>query len=297
MAIFTCVTHSQRDFICSQRYTRKRNRWISTFTSSGLRKVNLVQTEKLCIPRSSSDENVELAVFRFTLGIPGFDDSLIPRVVGILGAGVLLLNHLSSNGTAGPSQLVTETLGMILAGVGAAAPSLQKIIEESTPGKGRKAPVENLEGSVNVFDLSTDLSEGLRQEAAWSSFALIKNANVCGVYIVIYEKPILWRGSLGEEVCNRVSLDNSLEKCSQLGNIGSLTYLDARHKIESSLFAGCHLVPSGAGSIAYIPVAPIGEEGESIGYMLLICDRERAMSNKELSWCRSVASKLYHAFL
>jgi hypothetical protein len=296
MAVFTCATHAPRVLIYSEKYARKGGRRIPTATRPGLKKLNLVQTEKLFIPRSSSDEDVELAVFRFTLGIPGFDDSLIPRVVGVLVAGVLLLNHLSSSGTAGQPQVVTEALGMILAAIGVTAPTLQKVIEESTPGKGRKAPVQNLGGSVNVSDISTDLSEELRQEAAWSSFALIKNANVCGTYIVINEKPVVWRGSLGEEVCCRESLDESLEECSKFGNIESSIYLDTRQKIESSLFRGCRLIPSGAGSIAYVPVAPIDEENGSIGFMLLICDREKAMSNKELLWCRSVASKLYHVF-
>jgi hypothetical protein len=35
-------------------------------------------------------------VFRFTLGIPGFDDSNIPRVVGVLGATLLVVNHVIS---------------------------------------------------------------------------------------------------------------------------------------------------------------------------------------------------------
>lgn len=35
-------------------------------------------------------------MFRFTLGIPGFDDRLVPRVVGGLAAAALALNHLLS---------------------------------------------------------------------------------------------------------------------------------------------------------------------------------------------------------
>ncbi len=33
-------------------------------------------------------------MFRFTLGIPGFDDDLIPRVVGVVGAALLIGNHV-----------------------------------------------------------------------------------------------------------------------------------------------------------------------------------------------------------
>jgi hypothetical protein len=40
------------------------------------------------------EEGVDVAVFRFTLGIPGFEDRLIPRVVGAVGAALLALNHI-----------------------------------------------------------------------------------------------------------------------------------------------------------------------------------------------------------
>lgn len=35
-----------------------------------------------------------MAVFRFTLGIPGFEDRFIPRVVGAAGAALLVVNHV-----------------------------------------------------------------------------------------------------------------------------------------------------------------------------------------------------------
>lgn len=49
----------------------------------------------------ASQQDDEFAVFRFTLGIPGFDDEDIPRVVGFVGASLLLINHLAS---ANPSD-------------------------------------------------------------------------------------------------------------------------------------------------------------------------------------------------
>lgn len=41
------------------------------------------------------DEDLDVAVFRFTLGIPGFDDRLIPRVVGVVLGAFLFANHLA----------------------------------------------------------------------------------------------------------------------------------------------------------------------------------------------------------
>ena len=54
-----------------------------------------------------------MAVFRFTLGIPGFDDTLIPRVVGSLGILVLVANHL-----LGPDIVsATQVLGHVISRV------------------------------------------------------------------------------------------------------------------------------------------------------------------------------------
>ena len=36
---------------------------------------------------------MDMAVFRFTLGIPGFEDRQIPRVVGAVGALLVVVNH------------------------------------------------------------------------------------------------------------------------------------------------------------------------------------------------------------
>ena len=51
-------------------------------------------------------QDEEFAVFRFTLGIPGFDDEDIPRVVGFIGASLLVANHLAS--TSPPEAQVRE---------------------------------------------------------------------------------------------------------------------------------------------------------------------------------------------
>jgi hypothetical protein len=40
------------------------------------------------------DEDIDVAVFRFTLGIPGFDDRLVPRVVGLSLGMLLVINHV-----------------------------------------------------------------------------------------------------------------------------------------------------------------------------------------------------------
>lgn len=40
------------------------------------------------------DDDIDVAVFRFTLGIPGFDDRLIPRYVGAVLGLLIVVNNL-----------------------------------------------------------------------------------------------------------------------------------------------------------------------------------------------------------
>lgn len=49
-----------------------------------------------------------MAVFRFTLGIPGFEDRLIPQVVAGVGGALLALNHLVSS----PPLPVSQVTGL-----------------------------------------------------------------------------------------------------------------------------------------------------------------------------------------
>eukprot|EP00890_Picochlorum_soloecismus_P006415 jgi/Picsp_1/6775/NSC_04115-R1_protein len=260
--------------------------------------------------RSSNGDEVELAVFRFTLGIPGFDDALIPRVVGILVGMLLVVNRALSAEYVSDSQVLTEILGMILAGMGIAAPTLQKRLEDVTPGKGRKPPLETVMGGSNAFALDDSLSEKTKEDLAWASFCLLKNANVCGVVVLVDGLAVTCRGILGNEVSGaadilekaRLSLvsveqtNKVLDLCSNTG----YKYLETRSDVENSVFAKCAIIPSGAGGVVCIPVAshikePVSQM-QSKGYILLICDRERAMSPKELAWCTTIGSKLYTSF-
>ena len=55
-------------------------------------------------------EGSDIAVFRFTLGIPGFDDALIPRVVGVAGALLILANHVLDRAPASEAQVLTACI-------------------------------------------------------------------------------------------------------------------------------------------------------------------------------------------
>lgn len=51
------------------------------------------------------DDNLDVAVFRFTLGIPGFDDAMVPRIVGSICLLLLIANHISTGSVVSDSQV------------------------------------------------------------------------------------------------------------------------------------------------------------------------------------------------
>lgn len=63
--------------------------------------------QHLYLPAGLGDEDLDVAVFRFTLGIPGFDDSNIPRVVGAVVAALVVVNHFLGAQPAPPAQVGT----------------------------------------------------------------------------------------------------------------------------------------------------------------------------------------------
>ena len=61
----------------------------------------------MALATAGQDGDADFAVFRFTLGIPGFDDDLIPRVVGCLGAVLLVANHIAAGSYTTAAQVET----------------------------------------------------------------------------------------------------------------------------------------------------------------------------------------------
>lgn len=59
----------------------------------------------LVIDHSASADEPDIAVFRFTLGIPGFDDADIPRILGWAAIALLTLNHILNDSPSDASQV------------------------------------------------------------------------------------------------------------------------------------------------------------------------------------------------
>jgi hypothetical protein len=231
--------------------------------------------------------------FRFTLGIEGFDDALIPRYVGALGLALLAGNHLLS-GDAAPAQARAEALGAALAAVAAAAPGLERRLAEAAPGRGRGAAAERVEGGANVFALDEALPEAARRELAWASYALLKNCNVCAAAACWRVRADLSRGALGAGVVGAggaPALAAAAEVWAPQATLGA-AYCADRGEMARRGLAASALVPAGAQSAL---VVPLGGGGD--GALLLLSDRPRALSSKERAWAKAIAAKLRGALL
>lgn len=60
-------------------------------------------------------------------------------------------------------QARAEALGGLLAAVGVVTPSLEQLLKERQPGRGRLAATEAVEGATRVFALSSTLSDSAKQ--------------------------------------------------------------------------------------------------------------------------------------
>ncbi|GMP24379.1 hypothetical protein CsSME_00001661 [Camellia sinensis var. sinensis] len=80
---------------------------------------------------SNQQQQLNLSVLRFTLGIPGLDESYLPRWIGYAFGALLLLNHFvgSDSTTATPAQFRSEALGLSLAGFSIVLPYLGKFLK------------------------------------------------------------------------------------------------------------------------------------------------------------------------
>lgn len=268
--------------------------------------------------RSDNDERttMDVAVFRFTLGIPGFDDALIPRVIGILCLCLIVLNHVTtSEDASSPAQIRMEVLGTALSAIAMAAPTAQRRLEEASPGKGRRAMIENVEGGSNVFAIEESLPRQVQEDLAWASFALLKNCNICGVFAVWRGKAVMCRGTLGSMMAvpdSALALStftatwSAFDGKMDVGSALAGTYLDNRQQLDRYRLRDCPVIPKGAGSVLMLPIVStkdLASRGSGVslrpvqGLLVLVSDTERSVSLKEQRWAEGVASKLYQSLM
>ncbi|PWA98394.1 hypothetical protein CTI12_AA019860 [Artemisia annua] len=152
-------------------------------TPKNPRKPHKISCSNVNDPQNQQQQQLNLSVLRFTLGIPGLDESYLPRWIGYTFGSLLVLNHfVGSNGaTVTSAQLRTEVLGFCLAGFSVVLPYIGQFLKGASPVREASIP----EGSEQIFAMSPNISDTLKEDLAWGSYTLLRNTNSISVLISV----------------------------------------------------------------------------------------------------------------
>lgn len=154
------------------------------------------------------------------------------------------------------------------------------------------------------------------QELAWASYALLLNTNICGLAVFWDGRPVLARGLLAAPGAAASSGKGSKDEAAAatLAAVGSGSpslqqataagvplYCPDSAAIAKAGAASWPGVPEGAESLLAQPLLPLEAAAGSApaagsaaprGVLLLVSERQRALSAKERAWAAAVAGKL-----
>ena len=252
--------------------------------------------------RASGEDEDEFAVFRFTLGIPGFDDEDVPRVVGALGAAGLFANRIVA-GTDGASEALgrSETVGAALCLACAIAPELGRALkggERGGGGRGSSATADGADGN-SVFAMDENASEKAREDCAWVSYAVLTNTLASGVLFVDGDgRARLVRGTVQsrDDGAPDASKSATLARAGEAWSTASASvateqYLDSRWEIDRA-GANAWGFLSAASESVFARRCTSGGGGALIAWS----DVPRAFTTKDRLWLGALADKLDRAF-
>ncbi|KAL5727701.1 hypothetical protein ACHQM5_000866 [Ranunculus cassubicifolius] len=239
-----------------------------------------------------SNQQLNLSVLRFTLGIPGFDESSLPRGIGYAFGSLLLLNHfVGSNSVTTPAQFRTEVLGLSLAAFSVAVPYIGKFLKGATLVDELVLP----EGNKQIFSMSECVSDTLKEDLAWGSYVLLKNTKTISVLISI-DSALCARGywSIPDDVSKDSTLDWFARQV-QLYGLSDLT--DTLYFPKSEDNGIWKMVPNGTRSLLIVPVLGYSELSTNMsankirGFILLASSTSYAYSDRDRAWVGAVANK------
>eukprot|EP01025_Chloroclados_australasicus_P010890 TRINITY_DN1460_c0_g4_i1.p1 TRINITY_DN1460_c0_g4~~TRINITY_DN1460_c0_g4_i1.p1 ORF type:complete len:324 (+),score=22.43 TRINITY_DN1460_c0_g4_i1:75-974(+) len=258
---------------------------------------NLQQNKKQKLQANAKtglgEEDVDVSVFRFTLGIPGFEDRFLSRIIGGIGLVLMTINHLFGAGVD-EAQIRTEVIISFLSIMCIVAPTLEQRLLEFQPGQGRKEAAVTIQGAVNAFAIDESLTDKQKQELAWASFALLKNTNSCTVYILGKDSQILLARGAVSDVAANLSGQQILNKLNQISQNRRKYQLQQqlctqdKASTQSSWIANTKLLAAGILSVVVEPI-PNG------GCLIVLSERARAFQERDRKWVQSIASKLNYA--
>ncbi|KAH7854762.1 hypothetical protein Vadar_017519 [Vaccinium darrowii] len=241
---------------------------------------------------TADQRQLNLSVLRFTLGIPGLDESYLPRWIGYAFGPLLLLNHFagSNSTTPTPAQLRSEALGLSLAGFSILLPYIGKFLKGATPVDQVTVP----ESVEQIFVMSQNIAENVKEDLAWGTYVLLRNTNSISVLISV-QGALCVRGYWNTpRDASKVDALGWFQK--QIQRIGFSDMKDTLYFPESADSELWEMLPKGTRSILVQPVrqAPKGDanqEEENDGFVMLASSISYAFSNKDAAWIGAVANK------
>ncbi|XP_071706589.1 protein COFACTOR ASSEMBLY OF COMPLEX C SUBUNIT B CCB2, chloroplastic-like [Rutidosis leptorrhynchoides] len=245
------------------------------------------------VDNSQNQQQLNLSVLRFTLGIPGLDESYLPRWIGYAFGSLIILNHfVGSNSTSvTPAQLRTEVLGLSLAAFSVTLPYLGQFLKGASPVLQASVP----EGVDQIFAMSANISDTVKEDLAWGSYTLLRNTNSISVLI-----------SMNDVLCVRgywsTPADLSKEKAvewfqEQMQRIGLYNLTDTLYFPQRSDSGLWEILPEGTRSILVLPVRKSPNEAGNnskdkiAGFVLLASSIGYAYSSKDRAWITAIANK------
>ncbi|KAJ4706088.1 Protein COFACTOR ASSEMBLY OF COMPLEX C SUBUNIT B CCB2 chloroplastic [Melia azedarach] len=236
------------------------------------------------------EQELNLSVLRFTFGIPGFDESYLPRWIGYGFGSLLVLNHFAFSNSATSAQLRSEALGLALAAFSVALPYLGKFLKGATPLDQKTLP----ESGEQIFIMSQNISDGLKENLAWATYVLLRNTNSISVLISIRGELCMrgyWNTPDGASKTQVLQwFDRQIER------IGLSDLKDGLYFPQGADAGQWEMLPEGTFSLFVQPViqAPNSSSNEMEkveGFVLLASSIRYAYSDKDRAWIRAIANK------
>ncbi|XP_059452101.1 protein COFACTOR ASSEMBLY OF COMPLEX C SUBUNIT B CCB2, chloroplastic isoform X2 [Corylus avellana] len=240
----------------------------------------------------NQQQQLNLSVLRFTLGIPGLDESYLPRWIGYGFGSLLVLNHFvgSDSATATPAQLRTEVLGLSLAAFSIFIPYIGKFLKGASPADQATIP----EGTEQIFVMSQNISDTQKEDLAWATYILLRNTNTIATLISV-QGELCARGywNIPEKV-SKANLLDWFER--QIERIGLKDLKDTLYFPQSSDSVLWEMLPKGTRSLLVQPVLQVPKPGanqvEKIeGFVLLASSMSYAYGDKDKAWIGALANK------
>ncbi|XP_038709705.1 protein COFACTOR ASSEMBLY OF COMPLEX C SUBUNIT B CCB2, chloroplastic-like [Tripterygium wilfordii] len=237
-------------------------------------------------------QQLNLSVLRFTLGIPGLDESYLPRWFGYGFGSLLILNHFAGSDAASitPAQMRTEALGLSLAAFSIALPYLGRFLKGATQVDQSTLP----EAAEQIFVLSQNISNSEKNDLAWATYVLLRNTNTISVLISVRGQ-LCVRGYWNTP--NDISKGQILDWFQrQIEKIGLSDINDTLYFPQSTDSGLGEMLPNGTQSLLVQPVlhhsVPSAKKVKKVeGFFLLASSMGYAYSDKDRAWIKAIANK------